>query len=169
MNFPKAFAVLGNAIAMVIEYDGFLYEHTWPVKGPGRMVLLAGTSKSAAPEQGNVLLLTKPRPKKKVTSADYGGSNAGTVAGAINTFEKFADRHASDWSKISLPNFKLKKFGKVISISYYSNKWGRKDRYIHKFKNQPLARINYTSNGYNPPIIMVSGSKVKITKRGIEG
>lgn len=169
MNFPKAFAVLGNAIAMVIEYNGILYEHTWPEKGPARMVLMAGTSERAAPEPGNVLLLTKPRPHKKVQPADYGGENAGTVSNAISTFEKFADRHASVWSKISIPNFKLKRFGKVISLSYYSNKWGRKDRYIHTFKNQPLARINYTSNGINPPIIMVSGSKIQITKRGIEG
>jgi len=165
MEYPKAFAVLGNAIAMEIEFAGHIYEHTWPEKGPGRMILLAG----ARPGRGDMLLLTKPRPKKKVTKSDYSGDNARTAADAIGLFETFAAKYAANWDKISLPNYKFKRFGKVNSITYYSTKWGKRARYIHEFKTKPQARINYTSSGMNPPVIMVTGSNLQITKRGIEG
>ena len=169
MILPKAFAVLGTAIAMDIEYKGYIYEHTWPIKGPGRMLLLASTSTGASSDYGsNVLLLTKPRPIRKSKRSDI-SDNSQTVQGAINTYEKFNSLKAIDIKRMTLPNYKYKKFGKVLNIAYYSNKWGKKDRYIHTFDNPTSARINYTNQGMNPPVILVTGKSLRITKRGIEG
>jgi hypothetical protein len=172
MILPKAFAVLGQAIAMEIEYNGYIYEHTWPEKGPGRMLLLASTSTGASTDRGaygsSVLLLTKPRPQRKPRKLDH-KEHLDTVQGAINTYEKFNARGAIDLKRMTLPNYKYKKFGRVKNIAYYSNKWGRPDRYIHTFDNPTYARINYTNKGINPPVILVTGKSLNITKRGIEG
>jgi len=169
MNLPKAFAILGNAIAMTIEYDGYLYEHTWPEKGPDRMILLAGSAKGAAVyPHGHCLLLVKPRGTTRLKANDSKMEHD-TLLNAVRVYERFNDRKAVAIEKMTLPNYKYKRFGKVRSITYFSYKWGKQGRYIHKFENLTYARINKTNNGMNPPVILVTGNKLLVTKRGIEG
>lgn len=161
MKYPKAYAMLGHCVELVLTHEGYDYTHTWPVSGQNRRLLLAG-------ENGKSLLLVKPRKQRAAKDNDF-ARNQDKLNKAIDVFESFADKLAIKINRMNIPNYKLKRFGRVKHIIYHSEKWGKKQAYIHEFKNPTYAAINYTSNGKNPPILLVTGNKLKITRRGIEG
>jgi hypothetical protein len=62
---------------------------------------------------------------------------------------------------------KLISLGRVKSIVYESSKWdGRKREYIHTFRSKPIAR---TDNPDKPLLVKISGGKIRVKARGIEG
>jgi hypothetical protein len=62
---------------------------------------------------------------------------------------------------------KLNATGKANHIIYQSDKWRDKNtRYIHKFKSRPSI---YLDNPRRPKVIIIKGTKIRVTARGIEG
>lgn len=105
-----------------------------------------------------------PAKKKNSSIPDTNTNNK-----AIALFEKWSRWNASKASKANLPNKKLSRLGKVSAITYYSEKFsrdGKKRGYIHHFNYPPTVSADSRAS---PSVFRISGGKLKITSRGIEG
>lgn len=163
MKLPTAYANLGIVTEMVIQYKGYDYVHTWPKTGSNRRHLLGAAN-------GKSFLVLKPRRvKRRIMSDKQMSSTLSEASDATDLLKKWGGQTNPKYLSINIPNYKLIKFGTVISISYIATKDGRNAEYVHDFKHRNTAKINKTSDGKNPPIVHVSGQFVKITKRGILG
>ena len=69
-------------------------------------------------------------------------------------------------AQVSEPS-SLKKSGRVQSVVYSSKKWdGRMREYIHTFRHHPVA---HADNLKHPTFVKISGSRIRVQKRGITG
>lgn len=91
---------------------------------------------------------------------------------AHELYEKWSDFEPDKEKKIKVSERgKLKRFGKVKSIVYRSDKWnqnGKKIDYIHTF-NRNHYPILSTNNIKNPGFCRISGGKLAVKAVGITG
>lgn len=88
---------------------------------------------------------------------------------AIGLFEKWSRWSASKASKTKIPSTKLSRLGRVSSITYFSDKFSKDSKkrgYIHHFNTPPVVSADSRAS---PSIFRISGGKIRITSRGIEG
>lgn len=88
---------------------------------------------------------------------------------AKSLFEKWSRWTASKASKASVSQKKLIRLSKAKVITYYSDKFsrtGKKTGYKHKFVTPPTISVDSRAS---PSVFRISGGKIRITSRGIEG
>lgn len=61
---------------------------------------------------------------------------------------------------------RIKKTGQGLHIVYNSDKFGKKENYIHEFDSSPTVWVD---NPKKPRMIATTGGRIRITARGIEG
>lgn len=61
---------------------------------------------------------------------------------------------------------RTKKTGKGVHIVYNSDKFGKRENYIHEFETAPTVWVD---NAKKPRMIALTGGRIRITARGIEG
>ena len=114
---------------------------------------------------GNKLYIFSPLSKIKVDRP-----NTAIVKKAVKIYEKWSRWSASENIIASIKNsINMKIVGRVVSVSYYSNKFnrnGKKIGYIHNFDNYPILRVD---NNSRPSVIEITGGSIRITERGIIG
>lgn len=88
---------------------------------------------------------------------------------ARKLFEKWSRWSASKATKATVSNRKLTRIGRAKAITYYSDKFsrsGKKAGYIHHFTTAPTVSVDSRAS---PAVFRLSGGKIRVTKRGIEG
>jgi len=86
---------------------------------------------------------------------------------AIELYEKFHDFETKSGTIIKPPRGFWWNVDRCEMIVYSSDKWsGKRQKYIHEFKNPPLIWVNHKTN---PALVMLSGGRIKITPAGIRG
>lgn len=163
-NIPDTLALLGNVVELDIEKNFGSQWLTWEFH-------LTGTRSRylCSNAAGNTLYIF-PTKTTKADDKDLKKRRANIVKTA-NLFATWQQDPASKYSIFKLKEVPLINVGKANHIVYKSDKWGESDIYIHNFDSrmtvytpkQALTAIN------PPPIIMIKGTKLKVTKRGIEG
>lgn len=113
---------------------------------------------------GNQLYIYPVRKKKNVKFPE---TRQAKKAKAL--FEKWSRWSASKASKASISIKKLSRLSRATEITYYSDKFsqsGKKIGYKHKFTRPPTVSVDSRAS---PSIFRLSGGRIRITKRGIEG
>ena len=125
---------------------------TWPAKTFGLY----------ANPKGNTLFILKRKGAKK-QKLDMGN---GEIQRGVELYGRFQDFSPGCGTVLKTGGVEsAKKIGRVSNILYSSSKWGDKNvLYIHTFKVQPIFRINERTR-----CAIISGGKIRVTKRGIEG
>lgn len=115
--------------------------------------------------EGNALFIAKTDKRKGKTDLDI---NDEIVKRGIKLYDDFKDYAPSDGGWISPKNFEtIEKKSRCRYIIYHSDKWnpGRAKGYIHHFgAPNPIVRFSKKTK-----FCTITGGKIKITKRGIEG
>lgn len=88
---------------------------------------------------------------------------------AENTFEKWAKREATKARTVTYPAGKRSWWsaGTAFRVDYRSDKWGKTDEYTHDFGKS--VRANVLVHGKNTALWVISGGRLRVTSRGIEG
>jgi hypothetical protein len=143
----RAWVELGTADTLVISEGDKIHTFKFPA-----------TYKLLAHPGGKMLLLAYVTGRKKRSDQNLR-----------------AEQLYLDWSGFEPVTFvakipsskKLSLIGRAESIIYRSDKWsGQTQRYIHDFKNPPLA---WGDGPNKPQLILLTGGRVRVTERGIVG
>jgi hypothetical protein len=82
-------------------------------------------------------------------------------------YKRFNHRKHDDYRKGKLRSLRAKaKPGRALHIVYNSDKFGPKENYIHHFDHPPVVWVDRNKN---PRIVALTGGRIRITSRGIEG
>lgn len=86
---------------------------------------------------------------------------------ASKLYERWSDLELDTINSYGVRDKKLINAGRVISITYRSDKWtGNNTDYIHTFKKPPIVKMDDLDE---PEFIQISGGKLKVQPRGIVG
>jgi hypothetical protein len=151
MRIPDALAELGVLTSLKIESGDYVFSFEFPKSGKNIMIL--ATDSGAKTVYG--------------LRGKLGKSQQNFVRA------KVADRY-SEWSEyaattnrtITISAKKTFKVGKVISLSYSSDKWDGKHDYFHDFETSCFVHMDCDED---PETIVIKGRSLKVTPRGIEG
>jgi hypothetical protein len=80
-------------------------------------------------------------------------------------YQKFNRRPPDKTSIVSVPDA-TKKMGRVHHIAYRSDKFGKKEAYMHVFDVPPTV---WTDDPEDPGVLILRGKNIRVTSRGIEG
>ena len=109
----------------------------------------------------------KPRSTSEQNFKRAVSENRPNVSLGIKTYEKWHDFSACSGSLEKSPRGFLYLAGRTESIVYASDKWvGKVRSYIHEFTHPPKMWVN---KDRDPSLVVMTGGKIRITKRGIEG
>lgn len=90
------------------------------------------------------------------------------VKKSLQLYEKWHEFESSSGSILDKPKGFLHDAGRVVSIVYQSDKWtGKKQKYIHTFKNKPKLRVNRKKS--TPTVLSITGGKIRVKNEGITG
>lgn len=148
MKVPAKIVELGRAVE-IVTVDG----DTWEFPKNGKFVL------ATTPAGKGKLFIVPTTSAKRSKSLNKKGRKLR---------ERFTGKDASASGKvIRVTEKKLTFLGRCKTVVYESDKYGRtKKEYYHPFKNPP--RI-YTDSKTSPRTLVISGSKIRVTERGILG
>ena len=94
-------------------------------------------------------------------------ANKSQVSLGVKTYEKWHEFGACSGSLEGPPRGFLFLAGRAKSIVYASDKWvGKVRSYIHEFTHPPKIWVN---KDQDPSLVVLTGGKIRITQRGIEG
>lgn len=142
---PKTLVYLGEAIE--VEADAV----TWRWAKSDLFIV-------AASESGRSIFVFC-RPKKRIRKAPQERKKAEKL------YKNFNRRPAAGGQKIDVPEA-TKRVGRVLHIVYRSTKFGPSKSFIHVFERPPLVWVDKINR---PKILALTGGKIIITRRGIEG
>jgi len=144
-------------LAAAIELDTTYWQWTWLLKDKMRLY---------SDSKGKTLILLS---NKKLGQPVKGASSVKTrdTVQAKRLYSKFQDFNAHSTKAYKYKDVNLKQLGFALEIIYQSDKWGDKNqRYVHIFDSKPSI---YVDKPKAPKVIMISGGKMRVTSRGIEG
>lgn len=99
------------------------------------------------------------RPKSVVERGTFDPDKAKSLYQTFNRRED--DQYLA--GRIPTPR---RSIGRAKSVVYSSDKFGRRYEYIHHFKSPPILWVD---NAKTPRIVALTGGKIRVTQRGIEG
>lgn len=143
-RIPPVTVELGRAV----ELDSDNWQWNWNKKHDWVV--------STNPNGSRLYLFKKP---KKLSPRDLRLTKADHLYKVFNR---------SDYDKALVGNVSepKKKVGRAIHVVYESCKFGPLRHYIHTFDNPPIV---WADKPEDPSVIALTGGKIKVTKRGIEG
>lgn len=108
---------------------------------------------------------SNPVPLAKNSTGTYQGKDRGKIKKAVELFENFSGNQAEyvDTFNIPVPDVALK-IGQLDGVMYTTNRDGKTEHYIHKFKksSRPLFAVTFDGD----QLIMIGGS-YHFTEKGI--
>lgn len=152
MKIPSQLVELGTAL----ELDCDTFEFTWTLKDTMRLF--------SNPKGDKLVLMYFPKSKNALKHPkNEKNQDFSQARGLYSRFQGFkSDKTAG----FSIVDSKLSRIGSGNYICYRSDKWGKpRIDYKHDFKCSPAV---YVDSIY-PHIIVVSSSKLRVTRLGIEG
>lgn len=154
-NMPSVFVELGKLKEIRISNGDGEFDITWPDRM--RPLLVCNPV-------GDKLFSFLPEKSKK--ALDFTKGVLDQVDRAAETFEEWHEKSATKANPRRLHNGKMANLGRCIHIIYDSDKWDKKDRYIHTFKNPPSVKAD---NSEDPKTVIISGQKLAVRPEGITG
>lgn len=145
-GIPSQLVELGRAV----ELDSTNWVWAW-TKKDGFVV--------ASSKDGKRLYIFK-KPKRQAPQGERYSINK-----SLSLFKRFNCRDSDQLHKGDVED-RIKRAGNCVHIIYNSDKFGRRENYIHTFTTQPEVWVDKTNN---PKMIVLRGGKTRITRRGIEG
>jgi len=121
------------------------------------------------PKSGRFVLTTNPEGKGKlfIFSATSNKPISKTSEKAEKLRRSFTGKMDIKTRIVDVSEKKLIRFGVCKAVVYESDKYGRTlKEYIHDFKTAPVLNVDSI---YEPRIVVISGSKIRVTERGITG
>lgn len=147
ITIPKVLVELGRAV----ELETNTRKWRWLKKD--NWIVCASTGGK------NLFLFAKP---KGAAPAQDGP----TIRRGQRLFDVFNHRTSEELKRGRVPELKFKGEDRAVHIIYHSDKFGSAANYIHEFDTPPIV---WVSSKQNPKIIGLTGGKITITDRGIEG
>ncbi len=146
-TIPKTLVELGRAV----EIETTTRRWRWSKKD--NWVVCAST--------GGKRLFVFQKPKKKSTQKEGSSIRRGQ-----RLYDVFSGRPSEQIVQGKVPELRYKGEDRAVHIIYHSDKFGSPAKYIHEFDTPPIV---WTSSQTNPKMIALTGGKITITDRGIEG
>ena len=156
LKLPPVLIALGRAV----EVSGSDVSYLWPSKD--NVVLYASVA-------GDTLYCVKTKKKQAPRSAFLALWNRRSKSAnkGIELFEQWHDFDPMTGSIMATPKGFLYHVARAKTIVYASDKWtGRTVKYIHEFKQPPKL---WVSSKTKPLVLVMTGGKIKVSKRGITG
>lgn len=148
-SLPKVLVILGRAVEL--KGDEFCWKWT---KRENSVLCsnIAGTRLYISPMPKDAVKIEKPDK---------------SVATAKKLFKRFTPKGSAGYTAaVGRVPEALQKRGLAVSIKYESDKFGKKELYIHDFEKRPRA---WSNKATKPTVVVIEGGKISITSRGIEG
>lgn len=159
-KIPKVTAILGKLRELAVE------------KPTGDLAILKFPIRRSQKSKPTILLSDDAGQNLLAVSCPFRNANLSRLKNrnlekAINTFENWSNFQADKILRLNVAPKKIKQIGRVLHIVYRSDKYnGRNIDYIHTFKQPPIIWADKISK---PSFVGISGGRLKITARGIEG
>jgi hypothetical protein len=156
MKFPAVMTNLGFITAIAYECGDEKISFTFPKRGLNRMVL-------ACSSDGKKLFGMRAR-QTKPTQVRF---NSRYFEDAAAKFEQWSGFEVDTYQKCKIKENQMRKAGRALEISYLSDKWtGKQREYFHTFENLSTVHLD---NDDDPNLIYITGKRLRVTERGIEG
>jgi hypothetical protein len=162
-RWPAAVVQHGKCIEVVVEVgDGTVRKFNWPKTGQRSMWLLTDTN-------GTRLMICRYN-KVPITDEEFIRrlrAAGGTAENAIAQWMESTGTDAAQGAISKLPERRIENIGRCLSLAYYFDAKHRdRDPREHRFSVPPLVKAD---NKSNPALIVISGGRLEVTRRGIEG
>jgi len=156
MKFPAVMTNLGFITAISYENGDERISFSFPKRGPNRMVL-------ACSSDGKKLYGMRAK-QTKPTQVRF---NSRSFEDATLKYEQWSGFEVDTYQKCKIKENRMFNAGRVFEISYLSDKWvGKQREYFHTFENSTSIHLD---NDDDPNLIYITGKRLHVTERGIEG
>jgi hypothetical protein len=154
MTIPAVLTELGVVLSVTYETDNEAITFDFPKTGKMRMVMACdGKGK-------NLFCMRQRHPTSKAPK------ETAALRKAVNRYELWSGYIVDSTRALKVSEKRFKPVGRITQIVYRSDKWDGWHDYVHAFEN----KTNLSMDNDDDPILMkISGSKLRITARGIEG
>ena len=159
---PAVVVQHGRCVELRVDRgDGTIIKFTWPkTRGDVQWLLTDAAGKR---------LFVCPWNKVAVTDAVF-EERLNAAAGSTKAIKQWSyatGKPADVGSVIKVPERKIGKIGRAVSIVYYFDiKHGDGSPREHVFESSPLVRADSATK---PKLIVISGGDLEVTREGIEG
>lgn len=156
LKIPSVLATLGRPVKIIGEDVHYRF-------------MVKDNVKLFATSSGQTLycLTVKKKPTKYSDFLELWDKNQDQAENTLALYQNWHDFEAKTGSIMKPPKGFLFNVGRCESIIYSSDKWtGKQTKYVHDFKSKPIIWVNKKTS---PTVLVLSGGKIRTTKRGIEG
>lgn len=153
MTIPSILTELGFLVSVTYETGDEAITFTFPKRGKMRMIL-------ACDGKGKNLYCMRMKPGGKKPR------NSKSLSNAAKRYRLWSGYDVDSYRSLAVTERKLTNAGNITEIVYSSDKWDGWHEYVHKFKHTTRIKLD---NHEDPKMVHITGSQLKVTKRGIEG
>lgn len=160
MTIPAILSELGYVLSVTYEIGDQSITFSFPKRGKLRMIL-------ACDSAGKNIYCIRAK-----TAGSKKPKNTKALSDAARRYRVWSGYDPDSYRSLKVTQRPLKKAGTITEIVYssdklaYSSDNGKVHEYVHKFDHKTTLKAD---NQEDPALMHISGSRLRVTKRGIEG